>query len=127
MMPRTDLDLAIVDPTMPTDPHLRVIAEDVLARLKYSFCAVATEDEPSTSDDLDPVFRSYLATRSASVRNRARQSSRELLAPSPQIRSASFGRYAGVDVQEYRRMSSANLSARVGRLNVEAEQSSQPY
>jgi hypothetical protein len=108
----------LVEPTMPQDPSLRAIAEDVVARLKYSYAAVAAEEQPSASGDLDQMFRSYFGTCGAITRQRHRERSRVLLAAPQPVRARDFGRYAAVDVHQYRTLGSDKLAAHAGVLPV---------
>jgi hypothetical protein len=110
----------LVKPAMPKDPDLRAVAEDVLAKLKYSFAvaAAAAEDQPSAPGGMDRMFRSYLASRSAETRNRYGEHARALLASPVLIRAREFRRYAGVDVQEYQSLGSDQLGDRLGNLAV---------
>jgi hypothetical protein len=106
----------LVNPKMPKDPHLRAIAEDVLAKLKYSFAAAAAGEHPSAPGGMDRMFQKYLATRKPAARARYGEHARALLASPLPIRSRDFRRYAAVDAQAYRALGSDRIGERVGKL-----------
>src|SRR5262245_32343276 len=113
--------LALVKPAMPKDPNLRAIAQDVAAKLRYSFIAAAAEDKASASGSLDKLFRSFIAGRSAAARAGCRKQAQALLSATAPIREREFGRYAAVSAQQYRTIGSDKIVGKVGKLNVQKE------
>src|SRR5262245_58333488 len=103
----------IIDPSMPSERALRAVADDVLAKLRYSFTTVATEEQPGAvggvADNktrLDDTFRDFIGSRSAQSRDHFRERSQALLGSPPALRSAYFGRYAQIDPAIYRTLNS---------------------
>jgi hypothetical protein len=110
----------VIEPTMPADPALRGVIEDVLAKLRYTFAAAAADAAPTAPGELDTLFRTFLATRSAPARTRAQQQAHALHAAPAPLRAAAFGRYAAIDLQSYRTMGADGLASHVGKLSVES-------
>jgi hypothetical protein len=104
-----------VDLSMPKDPALRAVAEDLLAQLKYRFAAAAAENVP------DKVFQPYLASRSGSTRERYQQQTRALLAAPQELRARHFRRYAAIGVEEYRTLAPDQRATRIAKLPVAQE------
>src|SRR5215204_6055955 len=99
----------IVDPAMPSDPALRAVADDVLAKLRRSFTAVAAEEQPGAHGSADDMFRAFLATRGAPTRTRYREQSQGLLNSPSSLQTAYFGRYAAVNSKAYQSVGSDDL------------------
>ncbi len=93
--------LLVVDPPMPRDPHLRQIADDVVAQVKYAIVQAAAEDAPAR-DRLGEVARSLVASRPQREREHARMQARSLLAAPEVVRQRHFGRLAGLQTAAYR-------------------------
>lgn len=110
----------ITSSNLPVDANLRTIADDVLAKFKYAWAAVATEVEPGPSGRLDDLFRSYLNTRSDTERARVREASRKVLAE-PLLRATNMGRYAAVNENDFRTEGSNGLASRVGQLAIQPQ------
>jgi hypothetical protein len=110
-----------MDAALPKQSELRAIADDVLGKLRYGFTAVAAEDHPAASGSLDKLFREFLATRSAATRARARENARAIMESAPQLRRNHFGRYAAIDVKDYRTLGWDGMENRVSPLQVNSE------
>jgi hypothetical protein len=110
----------LTDATLPIDPELRAIADDVLAKLRLSFTAAAAEDQPAASGDVDKLFRKFLATRSAPTRTRVQQKARTLLKATPQMRRQHFGRYAAIDVKDFAAVGTDGIDKLVRPLKVDS-------
>lgn len=107
-----------IDAALPQDPNLRAVADDMLAKLRYSFTAAAAEENLAVSSSLDKLFREFLATRSSSTRTRAREKARMIMESEPQLRQHHFGRYAAIGLKEYRTLGADGLDGRVSALKV---------
>lgn len=110
-----------IDATLPKQLEIRAIADDVLSKLRYAFTAVAAEDQPAASGSLDKLFREYLATRNTATRARARENARAIMESAPQLRRKQFGRYAAIDLKDYRTLGSDGMEHRVSPLQVNTE------
>lgn len=104
----------IIEPTLPSDPALRGVVDDVLAKLRYSLTAVATEEQPAAPGRLDGTFRAFLASRSAPTRARFRERAEALLDAPSSLRAAHLGRYAALNPKEYRTFGSDGMVSRLG-------------
>ena len=110
----------LIDATLPAEPNLRAVADDVLAKLRYSLAAAAAEEQPAASSSLDQLFRGFIATRSAPTRALARERSRALLGAATPLRRMHFGRYAAVSLKDYSALGSDGMEGRVGKLEVDS-------
>ncbi|HLL72569.1 MAG TPA: hypothetical protein VK363_14090 [Pyrinomonadaceae bacterium] len=109
----------LIDADLPQEPNLRAVANDVLAKLRYSLTAAAAEEQSAAaSGQVDKLIREFLATRSAPVRARARANARAIMESAPQQRQKHFGRYAAITLNDYRAVGSDNMESRVGALQV---------
>lgn len=107
----------IVDPAMPSDPAVSAVADDVLAKLRRSFTAVAAEEQPGAHGSADDMFRAFLATRGAPTRTRYRERSRALLNSPSSLQTSWFGRYAAVNSKAYQSVGSDDLPSLVGPIS----------
>jgi hypothetical protein len=105
-------EISLVEPALPADPALRALADDVISRLKYSFAAAATADQQAASGRFDKMFGAFLATRNPTVRAQVREQVRTKLA-STAWRSQELGRYAALDMKEYRALGSDRVQERI--------------
>ncbi len=109
----------MVAPSLPSDPVLRTIADDVIAQFCYSCAHVAVEEQPTASGRLDVMFRNLLNTRNSLTRTNMREQARTLLnAPLP-VRTKDLGRYSTIAAQEYKMIGSDGLAGRVGQLQLQ--------
>ena len=108
----------VSEPALPSDPHLRAIADDVLARLRYSFAnAAAAAPGRGAQGSLDRAFASFVATQSPRAQAHHKQVAAALLsAPSAH---GTFGRYASVSPRAYRTIGSDAIVNQVARLSVD--------
>lgn len=111
--------VTIIEPTLPSDPALRAIIDDVGARLRYSFAAAAAE-QVAAPGRVDQAFRAFFASRSPVSRARFRERGQALLSGAPVIRAAHLGRYAAVDLTEYRTLGSDGMTSRFGKPAVDS-------
>jgi hypothetical protein len=110
-----------VDPALPSDPHLRSIADDVITNIRYSLAAVAAEVQPGAKGQLDQAFRALLVRQKPATRQRFRERAHAVLTGAPALRSMHFGRFSAVSPDEYSGIGSDELAGRVGKLSVNAE------
>ncbi|HYP01399.1 MAG TPA: hypothetical protein VER76_14510 [Pyrinomonadaceae bacterium] len=109
----------LIDADLPQDPNLRAVANDVLAKLRYSVtAAAAAEEQSAASGQIDKLVREFLATRSAPTRARARENARAIMESAPPLRQQHFGRYAAIALNDYKSVGSDNMESRVGALQV---------
>jgi hypothetical protein len=90
------------------------MVDDVAARLRYSFAAAAVE-QVAAPGRVDQAFQTFIASRSSASRARFRERGQALLSGSPAIRAAHLGRYAAVDLTEYRTLGSDGMTGRFGK------------
>jgi hypothetical protein len=109
----------VVDPPLPSDPTLRAVVDDVLAKLRYSFAAMAAAEQPVAPGRLDETFRGFLASRRESSRSRYQAKARALLEAPVPVRASQLGRYSALDPKEYRNLGSDAMASRFGKLPVD--------
>ncbi len=107
----------VVKPSLPSDPALRVVLDDVLAQLRYSF-TVAAIDEHAAPGDIDQTLRTFVASRKPSSRARSQERSQTLLKAPIELRADHFGRYADLKPELYRTMGSEGMASRFGNPKV---------
>lgn len=116
-----------IDPPLPSDPALRAVIDDVLAKFRYAFsAAAAAEEQAITLQGLDMTFKAFLDTRSASARTRLRERSQSLFSASSGVMGVGvnahpFGRYTALSPKDYRTFGFDGLSDRFGKLSVASE------
>jgi hypothetical protein len=112
--------VTIIEPTLPSDPALRAVIDDVAARLRYSFAAAAADEQVAAPGRADQAFRAFFTSRSPASRARFRERGAALLSGPPVIRAAHLGRYAAVDLKEYRTLGSEGMTGRFGKPAVDS-------
>lgn len=106
-------------PGPPTNPELRAIASDVLAKLKYSMTIAAADEAVDSPGRVDNLFRQFLDTRDASSRERYRKGAKVLLDSPQAVRTRDFGRFAALDPKDFRSVGSDRVEEKVGPLSVD--------
>ena len=107
----------VIDADPPSNPDLRKIADDAIARLKLSFAMAASGDHDATPDEDQQAFRAFLATRKPKARAAYQQKARELLQAPADVRSAHFGRYSAAELKSDTTV--ADIVKKVGTLQVD--------
>jgi hypothetical protein len=108
----------VTEPAAPTEPAVRLLSDDILAKLKYSFVSVAAEEHPAADGTLDATFREFLESRSTASRTRFRAGALALRDAPIAVRGAHFGRYSSLSHDEYKTIGSDKLAARFGNVPV---------
>jgi hypothetical protein len=101
--------LLTVRPSLPTDPPLRGLAADVLAKARYALAIAAAGETVAKPGRLDRLFQAFLSTRTRSTRAGYQTRGAALLDAPNALRSVNFGRYAAVDPKEYSRSGSDHV------------------
>src|SRR5262245_34032856 len=111
MPPPIKPGLISINPSVPSDPQLREVVNDVVASVKLSLAAVAAETEPSAgaTGKLDHQFRAFLAKQKQATRTRIAERARAMFA-SPSQATQHFGRYASITPAKYKTIGSDKLA-----------------
>jgi hypothetical protein len=111
---QSDTALLVAEATLPAEPSLRAIADDVSALCRYAF--LSAETQATANGNLDQLFRNYLATRGESSRLRYRAVAQPIV-ESPQQRATQLGRFASLDLAHYRSLGADGASTHLPNLN----------
>jgi hypothetical protein len=111
--------LLVEDPQLPPEPSLRAIADDVLARCRYSFVTAAVGAGGPSHPGLDETCGSFIASRSEAALARYQSGAKALVQAPIEFRSSFFGRYAAISVEDFRSLGADGAVQKLGHLQIE--------
>lgn len=108
-----------VNPSLPTDPSLRAIGNEVAGSMRFAMTAVAADPSAAARDEFGTQFATFLRTRPKAMREHAKSRAAAVLSSPEVIRRGSFGRYANLSAADYAQFGLEGIGGRVGRLAID--------
>jgi hypothetical protein len=108
------LPLRIREVTLPDEPAIRALVEDISNSFKYSFAAAAADIPISNPSPVDLVLREFINSRPRDVRSKHAEKATALLRSPRRFREQTLGRYGSIEPEQYATVGFDGLASLAG-------------